>query len=370
MFSRCFSWVFAAFFCSVAAMASAQTNVGVLEFDNPVIAKETFSVSKEFLAEGSKAIRETIVGPRFEAKYTVASGDKLSKLEVLLNCTNRDTACLKKIADGLKATILIYGEVKQPQKGVYDIDLTLFKVNGLSSTSVRQKGLTASQFAPVAASLASEMLGVTPLAYLDIQSNVQTAEVTVDGVKQTQSLPMRLELPPGKHKIVVSAPAYATAEQEVELLIGSPQSITIALSKEGKSLDQNVPPLARGLQWGGAGSIAAGAGLGALFFVGFSRTKDLVGSDQHFDPATTKLTPQEESAIFEDDDAIGQNACSFRIQNAVKAKASEEARKAFREACFFQYFGIPAAVLVVGGGVALWYGIRVERDVLTGKKSK
>jgi PEGA domain len=367
MFRRCFSWVFAAFLCSVAAMASAQTNVGVLEFDGT-------GVSKEFLAEGSKAIRETIVGPRFESKYKVSSGDKLSKLIVLLNCNNTDTTCLKKIADGLKATTLIYGEVKQPQKGVYDIELTMFKVEGQSSTSVRQKGLTASQFAPVAASLASEMLGVAPLAYLDIQANVPTAEVLIDGVKQTQALPMRVELAPGKHKITVSAPTYTTAEQEVELVVGSPQSIAVALSKAGQSLDQKVPPLAKALQWGGAGSVVVGLGLGVLYFVGFSGANDLVNANGTFDQAATGLSAAQEKEVFRLLEEKGVNTAELRVCDrelkATVGEVSADAQQQFNNACRFEALGIPGAVLAVGGGVALWYGIRVERDALKGKKPK
>jgi hypothetical protein len=359
------SWVFTTILLS-AGVANAQTNVGVLEFDG--------NGTKEFLAEGSKAIRETIVGPRFESKYTVSSGDKISKLTLLLNCNTVDNTCLKKISDGLKANILIFGEVKQPTKGSYDVEMTMF--NGTSTTNIRQKNITASQFAPVVSSLASELLGVPPLAFLDLTSNVPTAIIEVDGTKQDKPLPMRLELPPGVHKIKVSAPTYTTVEQDVEFVVGSPKSITIALSKEGRVLDQNVPPLAKALQWGGATGVALGAGMIVVFTIGSSRAQDLVDGNNNFDPAATGLTPEQERALF-NNNPDGLNFCSAQYKDAVKTQRdnpaapeeqlSAEIANKLLFPCYTELGGIPGGALVVGGLVSLWSGIRLERAALKGQ---
>src|SRR5262245_48342042 len=119
-----FSAVAASMLCSVVASAQSPTKIGVLDFDGS-------GLSKEFLLEGAKAIRDTLAGSKFanadkSPKYTVVAGDKLSNLTVLLACADVDAACLKQIANRLKASMLVYGAVKSPQKGIYDIELTLF----------------------------------------------------------------------------------------------------------------------------------------------------------------------------------------------------------------------------------------------------
>ena len=114
--------------------------------------------------------------------------------------------------------------------------------------------------------------------------------------------------------------------------------------------------------------------MGVLYFVGFSSAKDLVNANGTFDQAATKLDAQQEKDVFQSlkdsgVDPAGIRICDRALRDAVTT-ASAEAGQQFDSACRFEAFGIPGAALVVGGGVALWYGIRLERDALKGKKPK
>lgn len=364
---RLFSVLAASMLWSVVASAQqAPIKIGVLDFDGS-------GLSKEFLAEGSKAIRDTLVGSKFvnedkSPKFTVVTGDKLSNLTGLLACAGIDEACLKQIANRLKASMLVYGTVKTPQKGIYDVELSLF--DGSKFSSLTKAGVKASQFSAVVAGLASELFGVAPLAYVSLDANIKEASVTVDGVAQTGTLPMLLELPPGKHTVVMSAPEYTPVEQEIDLVVGEPKNITVVLSKQ---VTGEVPPLAKGLTFGGGAAAALGLAGGTLWVLGSLKAGTLLDGKGNFDPNTSHIDGQEHEAIQNqlelENREEAPRICSKDVREAVAANAGADSVEALAQACRFEKVGVPALVLGVGGAVSVILGVRMTQSAVQGEKS-
>lgn len=78
---------------------------------------------------------------------------------------------------------------------------------------------------------------------ITITSEPMAAQVTIDGQSQTGNSPLRLELPPGKHTVMVTAPGYETEQQEIEIQPGeAPKGLTFTLTKVPEPVVPPPPP--------------------------------------------------------------------------------------------------------------------------------
>jgi tetratricopeptide (TPR) repeat protein len=81
-------------------------------------------------------------------------------------------------------------------------------------------------------------------ARIDILSTPDGAELTVDGVHDTQRTPAALELLAGQHTITASAPGYISSEKIITVNIGGRESLNFALDPLPSAPVEPAPPVA------------------------------------------------------------------------------------------------------------------------------
>ncbi|MCB9589081.1 MAG: hypothetical protein H6718_26950 [Polyangiaceae bacterium] len=225
--------------------------------------------------------------------WTLGKGDfSLEVLTAALGCkTTPDEACLKKIADRVKATHFVWGSLEKQGK---DVAGTLHLYDGASGKETQVKysenlsdasDETLLQIAEVAF---AELVGTAPGKLVITSKDAKT--VSVDGAAPTAFVDGRAELtlPGGEHTVVLRAPGFGDESRDVTVVQGESSELEIAMRSTAA-------------QVGGGGEVGmdtgkpmntkkviglAGMGVGAALLVGavYSAIKvNSINNDDGFD---------------------------------------------------------------------------------------
>ncbi|MGE0328990.1 MAG: hypothetical protein AB7S68_42130 [Polyangiaceae bacterium] len=225
--------------------------------------------------------------------WTLGKGDfSLEVLTAALGCkTTPDEACLKKIAERVKATHFVWGSLEKQGKEVAG---TLHLYDGASGKETQVKysenlsdasDETLLQIAEVAF---AELVGTAPGKLVITSKDAKT--VSVDGAAPTAFVNGRAELtlPGGEHTVVLRAPGFGDETRDVTVVQGESSELEIAMRSTAA-------------QVGGGGEVGmdtgkpmntkkviglAGMGVGAALLVGavYSAIKvNSINNDDGFD---------------------------------------------------------------------------------------
>ncbi|MCA9646754.1 MAG: hypothetical protein KC492_38975, partial [Myxococcales bacterium] len=166
--------------------------------------------------------------------WTLGKGDfSLEVLTAALGCkTTPDEACLKKIADRVKATHFVWGSLEKQGK---DVAGTLHLYDGASGKETQVKysenlsdasDETLLQIAEVAF---AELVGTAPGKLVITSKDAKT--VSVDGAAPTAFVDGRAELtlPGGEHTVVLRAPGFGDESRDVTVVQGESSELEIAM---------------------------------------------------------------------------------------------------------------------------------------------
>lgn len=225
--------------------------------------------------------------------WTLGKGDfSLEVLTAALGCkTSPDEACLKKIAERVKATHFVWGSLEKRGKEVVG---TLHLYDGQSGKETQVKysenlsdasDETLLQIAEVAF---AELVGTAPGKLVIVSKDAKT--VSVDGAAPTNFVNGRAELtlPGGEHSIVLRAPGFGDETRDITVVQGESTELEITMHATAASV-------------GGGGEVGmdtgkpmntkkvigiAGMGVGAALLVGavYSAIKvNSISNDDGFD---------------------------------------------------------------------------------------
>jgi len=274
-------------FFLLPAVAAAQGSVTILGL-------RSATADDEVARNMTAALRDAADAANGEELEHSGRENQLGQLMIAFGCDEPNPRCLGEIGESLASQRLIYGIVQaaSDDSGGFTISLDYFDVEAGEVTRsleepIGEEVTSGDGAANLAATLFTNLTGVTVFGGLAVRSTVLGAEVTLDGepVGTTSSEPLVLRgLAPGEVNLEVQAADHEGFSETVTIAPGEISEVSVELTPgsddpDGVDIiepddvdlattsDRDLPGgnrQGRPLLWVGVASIGVGAVLGSL----------------------------------------------------------------------------------------------------------
>lgn len=214
-----------AFMLLVPATANAQVSVLGLEADQGAEKMAGWVTKAMRYWVRAKGMR---LGPEKDAV----------EVKLVYGCARERPQCMVQIAKAMKVNRLVFGKVRR-RGGNYVVvlkHLSLSKPKNLDTLTrrVSVSGATYGSVKAAAAGWLSKLVGTTVTGSLMISAKPTGALLVVDG-KQVGLIPdsgrVKLDLPPGKHTVVIRKEGYRELTRTVQVKLGKTSRVEMTMEK-------------------------------------------------------------------------------------------------------------------------------------------
>ena len=229
----------AALFLSLPLTAHAKVGVVGLEGD---------AGTSRAAQLATQALRKAVRG----LGMSLGPTKSLAEIKLVFGCDREQPTCMAQAARTMGVTQLVWGHVRR-RGGVFIFSLRALNVarpNTILKASYRvpAASLTARYLATVAPGWVQKLLGVTTTGHLVISANPTGAVVAVDGKEVGPvgaSGSLTLELPPGRHTVLVRKEGYRPARKRVRITLGRETRVHFQLNPLPRPRPAETRPAAR-----------------------------------------------------------------------------------------------------------------------------